>query len=293
MIDYANDIRIHLILSVITKIQSSKFKTEKEKQQFLYDLAMLNSLATKGYMVERTSIDESIYSTKRIACEFMAMNWPTRCRYDRGYSWRAHSSVLYIYAGGRQYSFHVDLPSTMTVAEAHYNEWDRLEGGWQLSDEEYREARTSYHSKHDSYVVVRSLDERKRAAMYLSVVNHYLQKRDIYERYHDQAYAKFWRELSLALTTRKRKNKCFVDRDFRACYWRYYTLIADYFTDEEKSVFKGCPVFDYLEIDEIRRKCASGIILLDSEVVKRKLLGIVEAMDSGTLTADKLYEITK
>lgn len=129
MIDYSNDTRILMIMSILTRMKANDFNSEDKKRQFVYDLAALNSLATKGYKVERTAIDESIYATKQLACDFMATHWSSRCKYDSGYSSDNHSAVLYVYIHGRQYSFHSNLSPDIQVAHARYDEWDRIEGG--------------------------------------------------------------------------------------------------------------------------------------------------------------------
>ena len=291
MIDYANDIRIHLMLCLLTRIKGNNMTTEVQKQQFVYDLAKLNSLATKGYMAERTAIDDSIYAIKQLACEYIATHWPSRCRYDSGYSCTAHSSVLYIYVKSRQYSFHVDLSGDIVVNKARFNEWDHLVGGWELSDKEYRKARDASRKKVYHIATERSPETRSRVASYLVALKDYIRRRDAYLNHYDEAHAKFWQELALALPRPKQKNKCYVNKDFDECYRRYFSLIASSFSLELKQVFRGAPYFDYKLVDHIRHTCSNGISLLDDSTVQTTLRGMVDAHDKGQLKASTIYKL--
>lgn len=293
MIDYANDIRLHLILSIITRIQTDDLDSEAKKQQFIYDLAKLNSLATKGYMAERTAMDDSIYAIKQLACEYIATHWPSRCRYDSGYSCTSHSSVLYIYVKSRQYSFHVDLSDSIVTNKGRFDEWDRIEGGWQLSDEEYRTVRSARRCYSYSLPIVRTQKSRKLAAMYFAAANDYIRRRDSYNRYHDQAYTKYWSELETVLPAKKKKNKCFMTKNFSACYERYFSMVEKSFSDPEKRIFRGYPDFDYYTVETIRRNSSDGISFPASSTVENKLKDIVKLIDDGSFSTEKLYTITK
>lgn len=96
------------LLGKIIEIQESHTTpTESFRKDFLHDLAAMNSMVPKGYGVSKSPADKYIYSVKQTACETIAREWPDRCRYfPHG---GPHHTILYVYAGCRQYSFHVHL----------------------------------------------------------------------------------------------------------------------------------------------------------------------------------------
>lgn len=288
--DCPKDERISLMHSILGRMQDNDFTREAKKQQFIHDLAQLNSMAAKGYMVERMPIDTCIYAVKELACEFLATTMPDRCRYDASYE--QYGSVLYVYVNSRQYSFHVTLPRNATVASAKYGEWDRLEGGWRLSDEDYRKSRAASRSQPYHIATERSPETRSRVALYYGAARDFIRRRDYYVSHQDEIRAKFWRELSEVLPKCKKKNKCFVNMDYYECHRRYFSLISSSFSADEKRVLDDYPRFDSHRIEVIRHRCARGISLLSNDEVTSVLKEIVDTYDKGQLTASELYRIT-
>lgn len=125
--------QIDKVLNLITL----PIKTEKDRKNLLYNLAYLNNMVKKGYMVQHTKMDERIYKVKDLALDFIVKQMPERCflSIDNRYY------VIYIYVNGRQYSFH-----TTNTHGLDFNykrnlpvvRWDGLKDGWKLSDTAYK-----------------------------------------------------------------------------------------------------------------------------------------------------------
>lgn len=282
MIDTKYDICTILISSILLHIFNNDLDTESKKQQFLFDLAKLNSLVPKGYWAWRTDYDDYIYEVKQQACEFLATEMPDRCRYFYGGQGK-HSSVLYIYANNRQYSFHVDLPPTIQVPKAREDEWDKIKESWQLSDAEYREERAASRRQEKTGLPVRSADDRRRALRYLAAAKEYRLKRDDIRDFSNRVQEMFWRELSSVLPAAKKKNKCFIDQDLHACHMRYFNLIETSFTVEEKQCLCDPQRYETCNAQELLSKYDRSI--------SRAIPDIVEMLDSGKMSAERLYRI--
>lgn len=237
-----------LVMEHINK--SKDYNEEKQKRAFLYDLSLLNSMAAKGYMVDRSPLDDMIYSIKEAACNTIANLWPDRCRYDK--QDKPHRSVLYVYVGDRQYSFHVDLHISVAcrVPKAYYKtintsfgemaignclEWDGIRNSWSLSDEEYKEKVKLCHIKKqkDALSIPRTQTKEFKLKLKfygaIKVAKEGLRMKNLQRKYE----ARFWEYLEEKLPSQKKKNKCFVNRDYYECEYRYYSLIADMFSEEE------------------------------------------------------------
>ena len=220
--------KIHQVFVVMSMLEDGEMKTEKELSLFLFEVAKMNAMATKGYMCQRTSADYLIYATKKIACEFLAKNYPTRCSYNKSY--RQYESVLYIYSNRRQYSFHVEISCVEGIREARFNEWDNIERGWAMSDEEYRNARQGSVHEPESQVVPTLSNQFQRKLQKYKAAKEYRKRRDTA----DKVEAKFWKCLLETLPKRKQQNKCVAKRDARKCYELYFPLIEKSFSEEEK-----------------------------------------------------------
>lgn len=124
------------VVKVLNLIESP-INTEAQRQNLLYNLAFMNNMVVKGYMKERTYMDDTIYSVKDVALDYIIKQMPERCflSYDNG------SYVIYICVNSRQYSFHTRSSHGMKYSyELGVREprWDGIVSGWELSDEEYR-----------------------------------------------------------------------------------------------------------------------------------------------------------
>ena len=114
--------------------------TEAKRKDFLYNLACMNNMVVKGYKQERTSMDAVIYATKEAAISFLGQKMQGRCFQC--------CDVVYVYAAGRQFSFHTKC--TFAEIPHKYVRWDHIEGGWSLSDDEYRKEVKSMKIKADA-----------------------------------------------------------------------------------------------------------------------------------------------
>jgi len=212
-----------MMLGVIT--------TDIALKAFLYNLAMLNSMAHKGYMAPRTAGDQLIYAVKQEACEWLARNWTSRCRYYYG-GIGAHSSVLYVYTMRRQYSFHVDLPFTLmeTLPKAKYHEWDGIDRGWSMDDVAY--AQTLAAKRNNPELLHTESYEFKEMLKFYKAAKEYIR---IWAS-HSLVVQKFWDLMGKVLPSRKQKNKCYMTRDLYECRERYFSLVRDDFSDLERDL---------------------------------------------------------
>ena len=264
----------HSVLSKVIKFQKSHTTpSESYRKDLLHDLAAMNSMVPKGYGVTKSPADTLIYSIKQIACEAIAWEWPDRCRYLHCYS--IHKSILYIYAGSRQYSFHVDLAG-FNLPQASYEEWDQIKNGWSLSDEEYalecrsraNERRSADYLSHDILVVNRR-EREVRLKMYKAAKEYV---RNLHE--HQRLRERFWNTLLSILPPAKRKNKCVANRDLQDCLNRYKDLVKGAFSEEEMRFLRyGLFWGDYWDYSY---HC--------SETTREKLYAIVDAIQKNHLT---------
>lgn len=223
---YTENEKLQQVFFVMTMIQTWLINTEKLLKEFLFNLALMNRMATKGYMAPRSSADNLIYGLKQVCCEFLVHNWPDRCSYYDSYE--PHESVLYCYCNRRQYSFHVDIIDHESVRRAPYGEWDGIENGWSLTDQEYQAARE--HKRGVDEIVPRTKAHGfQEKLLFLKAAREYLANRTI----EMNAEEKFWRELLSILPPQKLKNKCVVERNLDKCLDRYLELLREKFTDKE------------------------------------------------------------
>ena len=120
----------NLQIQKVLQLMTRSVETEEKKKMFLYELSFMNNMVVKGYKQERTAMDAVIYATKEAAISFLGQRMPGRC-FQFG-------DVVYMYAAGRQYSFHTKL--AFAEIPRRYVPWNHIEGGWELSDEEYRKS---------------------------------------------------------------------------------------------------------------------------------------------------------
>lgn len=286
------------------------YNKEKQKKEFLYDLSLLNSMAAKGYLVSRTPLDEMIYNIKAKACNEIASCWPKRCRYDKHYS--SHDSVLYVYAAGRQYSYHADLVGSVEgqVDKARWGrmndilrgewheciEWDGIRNGWSLTDDEYkerfkesREFQKQFLVKEDkedplSNDVPRTQSEEFQTKLkYLraiAVAEEGLRVENLSRRYKEI----FWEYLDERLPAQKKRNKCYKQRAYWTCKDLYYPLIADMFSEEEKS-WEHLSLYDTNVYKEYVGDCRKDVANNREKVVRRLYFALLHGKK---LTSDML-----
>ena len=209
-----------MMLGVIT--------TDIALKAFLYNLALLNSMAHKGYMAPRTAGDQLIYAVKQEACEWLVLNWPNRCRYYSSYG--RHNSILYVYVLRRQYSYHVDLPFSLKgkVREANHHEWDGIEGGWSMDDVAYAQALEE--KRHCPELLQTESYEFKEMLKYYKAAKEHIR---IWAS-HSIVVQKFWGLLGKVLPARKQKNKCYMTHNLYKCLDRYFSFVKDDFSEQER-----------------------------------------------------------
>lgn len=125
------------IVKVLNLIKSP-INTEAERQHLLYNLAFMNNMVVKGYMKDRTDMDERIYNVKDLALDYIIKQMPERCflSYDN------RRYVIYVCVNSRQYSFHTRNNHGLEFnfnRDAREPRWDGIVGGWELSDAEYKQ----------------------------------------------------------------------------------------------------------------------------------------------------------
>lgn len=270
--NYIENEKIQQAYLVLTMIQTWLIDTEKLLKEFLFNLALMNHMATKGYMAFRSSADELIYAVKQVACEFLVHNWPNRCCYYHRYE--PHGSVLYFYCDRRQYSFHVDLNDCESVREARYDEWDGIVKGWAMTDQEYQAARV--HERQVNKICprtkARSFQEK---LLFVKAAKEYLANKTI----NINAQEKFWNELLSILPPQKLRNKCVVKRNFDECFRRYLELVKEKFTDKEIRLMRSVWFYG----DEFEELCRfKGIYGFESHWNLEKIVCcIADDMASG------------
>ena len=122
------EIEKNLQVQKVLHLMTLPLDTEAKRKDFLYNLSFMNNMVVKGYKQERTAMDAVIYATKEAAISFLGQKMPGRCIQS--------GDVVYMYAAGRQYSFHTKF--AFVEIPRKYVPWNHIEGGWELSDEEYR-----------------------------------------------------------------------------------------------------------------------------------------------------------
>lgn len=270
---------VHSMLGrVITFQKSDITPSESYRKDLLHDLAAMNSMVPKGYRVNKSPADKLIYTVKQIACEAIAKEWPDRCRYySYGYE---RGSILYVYAGSRQYSFHVNLVG-FNLPKASLDEWDQIKNGWSLSDEEYaiecrfraNEKMSADYWSHDILLVNRR--KREERLMMYKAAKEYVRNLHECQRLRER----FWNTLLLVLPPAKRKNKCFANRNLQDCLNRYKDLVKGAFSEEEMRFLRyGFFWGDYWDYFH---HC--------SETTREKLYAIVDAIQENHLTL-KLFD---
>ena len=257
---YTENEKLQQAYFVLTIIQTWLINTEKLLKEFLFNLALMNHMAAKGYKVSRSSADNLIYAVKIVACEFLINNWPTRCCYHHGapdmsiddlyndccYD-NVRKSILYFYCDHRQYSFHVHLDDDKHVRCAKADEWDGIKYGWSLTDQEYKAEKKPVLREKEICPRTKTYDFIQRLR-YLKAAKEYLENRTS----GINAEKKFWIELLTILPHKKLKNKCIVERNLNECLDRYLKLVREHFTDKEITLLRNYPKWQGDEFEKLK-----------------------------------------
>lgn len=222
-------------LNQVQKVQhlmTLPLDTEEKKKNFLYNLSFMNNMVVKGYKKERTEADYVIYSTKDKALNLLINVMPDRCHQQ--------GTCLYVYAGGRQYSYHFIVNTFTGHNKALYDfewdycckhnrdssgrwefrkkvEWDGIIEGYALSDAEYRQQYAEVVARRRN----REKQEQEDAAKYEAELNRnariYLlrgikvaRQRNKEIRKHN---ARFWKMIENGLTKAQKRTKAYSKRD--------------------------------------------------------------------------------
>ena len=229
-------------LNQVQKVQNLMalpLDTEEEKKNFLYNLSYMNNMVVKGYMKERTEADYTIYSVKDKSLNMLINVMPDRCHQD--------GTCLYVYAGGRQYSYHfiVNMFTGHNKALYHFEwdycdkygispysshrrkgtEWNEIPEGYALSDAEYRQQyaevvafrrnRDKHNQENESK---REAELNRQARIYMLRGIKVARQRNEEIRKHN---ANFWYVIENGLTKAQKRTKAYTERDGRKLYHLY------------------------------------------------------------------------
>ena len=180
-------------------------KDEGKLKAFLHDLAMMNGMLAKGWGVRKSEADELCYEVKQECIEFLVKERPDRCFYANA----DYMSIVYVYAGGRQYSFHCSgLSRKPRYAPKFGVCWDEIEEGWRLSDAEYKERLERRRSTRDTRHVA-SESVRKKCLELRSMLREGGDRIAIYKQRMDVFFA--------LLRKSGVRHDAFKKRDYAAC----------------------------------------------------------------------------
>lgn len=178
--------------------------TEEKKKNLLYNLSYMNNMVVKGYMKERTEADGVIYSTKNYALKRVAELMPDRCFCCLG--------VLYVYAGGRQYSYHYRGEAPIDRHQAI--EWNGVTDGFSYSDEEYKRLTAEVKAGKDAERAQNEADYQKRVhdvkMLVVKAVNEARTGKALVEQ--------FKQAMENHLTKVQKKSKAYQSKDIRRCW---------------------------------------------------------------------------
>ncbi len=186
--------------------------TEEKKKNLLYNLSYMNSMVVKGYMKERTEADGVIYSTKNYALKRVAELMPDRCFCCLG--------VLYVYAGGRQYSYHYRGEAPIDRHQAI--EWDGVSEGFSYSDEEYKRLAAKVKADKDAERAQNEADYQKRVhdvkMLVVKAVNEARTGKALVEQ--------FKQAMEDNLTKVQKKSKAYQSKDIHRCWKLWATKLG-------------------------------------------------------------------
>lgn len=205
--------------------------TEEAKKNLLYNVSFMNNMVIKGYMKERTDMDSLIYETKDKALNLFIHVMPDRCHQE--------GTCLYVYAAGRQYSYHFMVNDFTGHNKALYDfewnychqhglspfgkfrrkgtEWDNIREGFALSDEEYK----TRYNEHKEFVrnakqrkdeatanYEKELERKARIYMLRGIKEARMRNKEI--RKHN---AHFWNVIESGLTNAQKRTKAYQNKD--------------------------------------------------------------------------------
>lgn len=210
------------IVKVLNLIKSP-INTEAERQHLLYNLAYMNDMVVKGYMKERTDMDERIYYVKDLALDYIVKQMPERCFLsdDNGYY------VIYVCVNSRQYSFHTRSNHGMKYnfkRDIREPRWDGIIGGWKLSDAEYKQQMENRRKdKHRKDALHAEWERDYGRAVRLATIRQIKKTRERNREVRRQKGARdrWWKTLEDGLNSRQKNTVAFKTRDAKKCYKLY------------------------------------------------------------------------
>ena len=216
-------------LNQVQKVQNLMalpLDTEEEKKNFLYNLSYMNNMVVKGYMKERTDADDIIYSTKNYALKRVGELMPDRCFCCLG--------VLYVYAGGRQYSYHYRGEAPIDRHQAI--EWDGVAEGFSYSDEDYKRLTAKVKAEKAAQRAQNETDYQKHVRdvkiLVVKAVNEARAGKALVEQ--------FKQAMEDNLTKAQKKSKAYQSKDIRRCWelWAKKLGFSSYYPTDYISLYR-------------------------------------------------------
>lgn len=189
----------------VLKLMTLPLDTETKRKRFLCSLAFMNNMVVKGYKQERTSMDDVIYATKEAAISFLGQKMQGRCFQC--------CDVVYVYAAGRQFSFHTRC--NFAEIPRKYVPWDHIEGGWSLSDNEYRRKLVSKRKKADAEIEKNNAEYKKWERKIQKAVIHQIHQL----QRNRQLVEEFKRVMEEKITPAQRRTKTYREYQSNNRYW--------------------------------------------------------------------------
>lgn len=190
----------------VLRLMTLPLDTEAKRKNILYNIALMNNMVVKGYKQERTLMDNVIYATKESAISFLGQKLPGRC-FQCG-------DVVYVYAAGRQYSFHTREYSFAEIPR-EYVRWDNIEGGWSLSDDEYKKTVMEMKKKADAEREKNSAERKDRERNIQKAVVHQIHQ----IQRNRQLVEEFKRVMEEKITPAQRRTKTYRVYQRNNFYW--------------------------------------------------------------------------
>lgn len=213
--------------------------TEEAKKNLLYNVSFMNNMVVKGYMKERTDADYTIYSVKDKALNMLIEVMPDRC-HQKG-------TCLYVYAAGRQYSYHFMVNDFTGHNKALYNfelhycykhslspyssrrrkgtEWNEIPEGYALSDAEYRQQYAEVVAVRRNRDKRNQEDKARCEAELNRQARIYMLRGIKVARQHNEEIrkhnTKFWDVIENGLTKTQKRTKAYTGRDSSKLYHLY------------------------------------------------------------------------
>lgn len=222
--------------------------TEEKKKNLLYNLSYMNNMVVKGYMKERTEADGVIYSTKDYAMKRVAELMPDRCFCCLG--------VFYVYAGGRQYSYHYRGKDPINRHKAI--EWDGVTEGFSYSDEDYKQLTANMKAEKEAKRTQNEANYQKRVhnvkMLVVKAVNEARTGKALVEQ--------FKQAMETGLTKTQKKAKAYQNKDIHRCWdlWAKKLGFSGYYPTTYVSLWRVSSQDKYIAEEFLSRMMKLNII---------------------------------